>query len=115
MTHVEFEALGWVLDHAHHHPHTGEHAHDAPGSIGDHHEQVFARDAAKDTQVRVAVSGVLWFSLLGILAVLGVVACRRAAADEAIPICRRGDPPLAQAWQFMWRCASESAAPPALG
>lgn len=115
VTHVELEAIGWILDHAHHHPHTGEHAHDVPGSIGDHHEQVFARDTAKDAQMRVAVSGVLWFSLVGLLAVLGVAARHRAADDEAIAVRRRGDLPLAQVWQFMWRCAPESLAPPALG
>jgi hypothetical protein len=112
--HVDLEAVGLMLDHQHHAHEGHDHDHSA-GVVGDDHEPLFARDMAKDTQVRVGATGVLWFTVVGIFAALGMAFRPRLAEIATARKRRRSDPPLAQVWHFVWRCAPESAAPPALG
>src|SRR5688572_22853393 len=110
--HVDLEALDLILEHQHHaHDHGAE---DAPaGAPHDNHEEVFARDVAKD-QVRASSGAMLWFTVLG-LAVWLAAAFRPDGASPGIPRQRRKTgPPLARVWQFVQRCAPQSAAPPAL-
>lgn len=111
--HVDLEAVGLMFEHQHHvHDHDADHA--PVGASHDDHEQVYARDVAKD-QVRLGAADVIWFVFLGLAAWLAT-ALRPTLADvKHLRARRETDPPLAQVWQFVMRCAPESAAPPALG
>ena len=96
------------------------HAHDDHGSehapVGTHadHEEVFARDVAKD-QVRAGAATVAWIALLAFATWLVAGARPPLVALRTLRQRRETDPPLASGWQFVQRCAPESAAPPALG
>jgi hypothetical protein len=108
--HVDLEAIGVMFDHRHY----GEHHDHDHGSerIVDHHDPVFARNISKDGEVSSAMSSGVWFALVGSLIFwAGTLGLRRDS--EAIPF-RRRTPPLIQMWQFAWRCAPDSAAPPVL-
>lgn len=96
--------------HAHDH-HDSDHA---PVSTHDDHEQVFARDVAKD-QVRIGAGAVLWFALLGLGISFAATLRSTLVALKTSRQRRETDPPLAHVWQFVQRCAPESAAPPVLG
>lgn len=102
-----------MLEHEHH-AHEGHEADHAPAGVPhDEHEEIFARDVAKD-QVRIGASAVLWVTLLGLANWL-VAALRPNRLTLAAPRRRREtDPPFAQVWQFVRRCAPQSAAPPGL-
>lgn len=106
--HIDLEAVGLMFEHRHHAlDHDAEHA--PAGAPHDDHEEVFARDMAKD-QVRIGAAP-LWLALLGAALLLARFGqCRQAAAS----LRWRPEPPLAHVWQFVQRCAPESAAPPAL-
>jgi hypothetical protein len=115
--HGGLEAVGMMFEHKHH-----AHDHDAATNPTEHapldhddHEPVVTRDVAKDNQIRVNSSGVLGFTVLGTLLVYSLSVRPSLVEVEAPPKRRRTDPPLAQVWQFVQRCAPESAAPPALG
>lgn len=112
--HVDLEALG-LLSHHHHHTHEAHHPHHLPGMIDDHHEPVVARDVSKDAHIRVVVTAALWVAFIGIAALLGQHLWRVSLEREPVPLGVHSDPPpLRNSWQFVWRCAPESAAPPAL-
>lgn len=99
------------------HDHRAEHAdagHHAPLSAHDDHEQVVARDLAKD-QVRVAPGAMLWFAVIGLVGLLLAALRPRVPTLGAWRRRRETDPPFARVWHFVQRCAPESAAPPALG
>ena len=113
--HAELEAVGLMLDHEHRAQQTEGGDHPTRGGLDGEHEEVFARDLVKDGKIRPSPSSGLWLSLVSLLAIWGLSLRHCAVADEAIPICGEGDPPLARIWQFVQRCAPESAAPPALG
>jgi hypothetical protein len=109
--HADLEAIGMMFEHKHH-------AHDDYDTdhvpAHDDHEEVFAQNVAKD-QIRVGAVGGLWIAVLGLAAWL-VASLRPTLAALKAPRRRREtDPPLAHVWQFVQRCAPESAAPPALG
>lgn len=103
-----------MLDHDHH-AHSNHDPDHAPVGAHDDHEVVFARDIAKD-QVRVSAASLAWITP-GAFAPWLVAAVRRPPLVERRTLRQRRetDPPLAQAWQFVQRCAPASAAPPALG
>jgi hypothetical protein len=115
--HVDLEAVGLLFQHEHHAHDHGTHDHHGAdhGPVGAHddHEQVFARDVAKD-QIRVGAADGLWIAVLSLAAWL--VARLRPGLSALASTRRRRetDPPLAHVWQFVQRCAPESAAPPAL-
>jgi hypothetical protein len=111
--HVDLEAVGVILDHKHraHGDHAADHA---PFGAHDDHEQVVARDGAKD-QVRASGAPITWIALLAFATWLVAAARPPLAAVRTLRRRRETDPPLAQVWQFVQRCAPESAAPPALG
>lgn len=111
--HVDLETVGMMFDHEHraHHDHDSDHA---PVGAHDDHEQVFARDVAKD-QVRANAATGAWIALLAFATWLIVAARPPLVALRTLRQRRETDPPLTQAWQFVQRCAPESAAPPALG
>lgn len=108
-----------MFGHEHHARHA-HHAHDdhdsdhAPVGPHEEHEQVFARDASQD-QVRASASTVAWITLLAFATWLVAAARPPLGALRNLRPRRETDPPLAQAWQFVQRCAPDSAAPPALG
>jgi len=111
--HVGLEAAGLMFEHEHH-VH-GDHDSDhAPTGAPDGHEDVFARDGAKG-QVRAAAGAAGWILLSSVAAWL--TAQWRPSIDLQEPPGpgMDADPPLARVWQFVWRCAPKSAAPPALG
>jgi len=111
--HVDLEAVGMMLEHEHHahDDHASEHV---PTAAHDDHEQVFARDVAKD-QIRVGGKNLVWVSVLA-WATFVLLAWRpRISADRPTPDPNETDPPLAHVWHFVQRCAPESAAPPVLG
>lgn len=108
--HVDLEAVGLMLTHEHPaHEHT---AHHGPVCLDDHHEDVFARDVAKD-RVNVGAGAMLWFALLGLTLWARAMRLRLVAVD---PPRVRGEcgPPLGRVWQFVQRCAPQALAPPAL-
>jgi hypothetical protein len=110
--HCDLEAIGLMLDHEHHAP--GEHHdHHDPVDPREDHTEIFAREVAKD-QNRVGTVGGIWIAVLSFA--VWLMAYRRPSLAALKPMRRRRetDPPFAQVWQFMWRCAPESAAPPAL-
>jgi hypothetical protein len=116
--HSDLEALGLMLDHAHHHVEThhahADHQHDAPltEAGADSHEPVWASHILKDS-LAAMVSPVL----LAALCVLTVWAFARhffALTRAPEPVPRRRPPDESTVWQFVWRCAPDSAAPPAL-
>lgn len=110
--HVDLEAVGLLLEHKHH-AH-GDHPDHAPaGQAHDDHEQVFARDVAKE-QLRVGAP-ILWFVWLGLATMLTAALQPRRTGLTSFWKRRETDPPFAHVWQFIRRCAPESAAPPALG
>ena len=113
--HEGLEAVEMMFDHEHHaHDDAADSTQHSP--LGhDDHEPVVTRDGAKDNQIRINSSGVLWFAVLGTLLVYSLSVRPSLVEVEAPPKRRRTDPPLAQVWQFVQRCAPESAAPPALG
>jgi hypothetical protein len=110
--HSGLEAAGMVPEHEHHtqaaHPAAG-----APGVADSEHEPVLVRNFIKDSVARPAVGGVLWFAFVGLAAFAGLPLRRQATAATAWRVRRRSEPPLHKTWQFAWRCAPESAAPPA--
>jgi hypothetical protein len=108
--HVNLEAIGWMFEHGHH---SHGHAHDehVPVSPHDGHDQVFARDVAKD-QIRVGGAAGLWFVLLAAATWLTAAWRPRRLECLAIPDPAETDPPLAHVWRFVQRCAPDSAAPP---
>jgi hypothetical protein len=114
--HVELEAIGLVLNHEHR-AHGGHEHHDHPAALEDHHEPVFARNLTKDAQFRIGVTSAHSSTLLTGISGSNTDSARRASlADGAAPPgANPADPPWAQVWQFVWRCAPDSAAPPALG
>ena len=114
--HGGLEAVGLMLEHEHHGHETADNAaHGAHGAATGDHEPVVTRDFAKDHQIRVESSGVLWFALIETLLFFGLSVRPNLAEVKAPPKRQRTDPPLAQVWQFVQRCAPESAAPPVLG
>lgn len=111
--HVELEAIGLVLIHEHR-AHGGHEHHDHPAAVEDHHEPVFARNLTKDAQFRIGATGVLTFAFVAGISGLNTVSYP-LFAPTALPFgASPSDPPWAQVWQFVWRCAPDSAAPPAL-
>lgn len=101
-----------MLEHKHHAHDEHDRDYVPAGGLHDEHEDVFARDAAKD-QVRIGASAALWIATLGLAGWL-VAALRPHCVVLSAPRRRREtDPPFAQVWQFVWRCAPLSAAPPA--
>lgn len=102
-----------MFDHEHraHDDHDTERA---PVGAHDDHEEVFARDVAKE-QIRVGAVGGLWIAVLSLAAWLVASLRPSLAALKSARSWRETDPPLARVWQFVQRCAPESAAPPALG
>lgn len=102
-----------MLEHQHH-AHDDHDSDHAPVGAHDDHEQVFARDVAKD-QVRAGTASVAWLAPLAFAAWLVAAVRTPLVARRTLRRCRETDPPLAQVWQFVQRCAPESAAPPALG
>jgi hypothetical protein len=111
--HVDLEAVGMMFEHEHH-AHADHDTDQVPVGAHDDHEQVFARDVAKD-QVRVSAATVAWMALLAFATWLVAAARPSVAALRTLRERRETDPPLALAWQFVQRCAPESAAPPVLG
>jgi hypothetical protein len=111
--HVDLEAVGMMFEHEHH-AHDDHDTDQVPVGAHDDHEEVFARDVAKD-QVRGSAATVAWIALLAFATWLVAAARPSVAALRTLRERRETDPPLAQAWQFVQRCAPESAAPPALG
>jgi hypothetical protein len=69
---------------------------------------------AKD-QVRASAATVAWIAPLAFATWLIAAARPPLAALRTLRQRRETDPPLAQVWQFVQRCAPESAAPPVLG
>ncbi len=122
--HADLEALGWMVDHDHrHHHHHGAVHHSAeehqapqgvPGTVDDHHDPVYARDVTETGQLRLGATGVLWFFLLGGLGALALSFSGVANERDRIRGVGQTGPPYAKVWQFLRRCASEAAAPPAL-
>ena len=111
--HVDLEAAGMMLEHQHHAHDDHDAAHDPVGAHDDH-QDVFARDVAND-QMRIAAPVVLWFTVVGLASWL-IAARWQRRTELTVPRRRREtDPPFTQIWQFVRRCAPESAAPPALG
>ncbi len=102
-----------MLEHQHH-AHDDHDSDHAPVGADDDHEQVFARDVAKD-QLRAGTASVTWLAPLAFAAWLVAAVRTPLVARTTLRRCRETDPPLAQVWQFVQRCAPESAAPPALG
>jgi hypothetical protein len=110
--HANLEAIGLMLEHEHH-AHDGHDADHAPVGAHDDHEEIFAQNVAKD-HIRVGAVAGLWLAVIG-LAVCFVASLRPSiAALKSARQWRETDPPLAHVWQFVQRCAPESAAPPAL-
>ncbi len=103
-----------MFDHGHHVHHDNHDTDHAPVGAHDDHEQVFARDVAKD-QIRVGAVGGLWIAVLGLAAWLVASLRPSLAGLKSTRQWRETDPPLAHVWHFVQRCAPESAAPPALG
>jgi len=112
--HVELEAAGLMLDHEHG-AHDTHNDHHESGAAEADHEPLFARDAFKAGEIRMGATGVLWFALLSLFAFRGFGFQPRWRESEADPCWREREPPLARVWQFVWRCAPVSTAPPALG
>jgi hypothetical protein len=111
--HVDLEAVGLMLEHEHHAHHDHDMDHAPTGMPHDDHEQVFAREVAKD-QIRMGATGVLWFAIVGVYLSCGLNPGDRCGEPEPVPIRGRTAPPEQRVWQFVQRCAPESAAPPAL-
>jgi hypothetical protein len=112
--HADLEAVGMMFDHDHHAQHEDHDTDHAPVGAHDDHEQVFARDVAKD-QIRMGTVGGLWIAVLSLAAWLVARLRPSITALKSTRQWRETDPPLARVWQFVQRCAPESAAPPALG
>jgi hypothetical protein len=111
--HVDLEAVGLMLQHEHH-AHADHDTDHGPVGTHDDHEEVFARDVTKD-QLRVGAVGGLWIAVLTLTAWLVASARPSVLTLKGTRRRRETDPPLAHVWQFLERCAPESAAPPALG
>jgi hypothetical protein len=116
--HSDLEAVGWMLDHAHHHVETdhahADHAHGTSSEPAgaDSHDPVWASHILKDSLASMA-NPVLLATLCVLTAwtiALNLFALKRAPE----PVPRRRPPEQSTVWQFVWRCAPDSAAPPAL-
>lgn len=116
--HVDLEAVGLMFEHEHRHQHDDappDRDTPRPCDTGDDHEPLWVRDVVKDGQIRVGASAVLWFALVGVLFASALQLFRRRVPEhEPIPIGAQTAPPSRRIWQFVQRCAPESAAPPAL-
>lgn len=111
--HADLEGAGLMFDHehvrAHHHDAGSSHDHPAP-SYGDEHSPVWARDQLKDGTLRLLVQAMFAF-------LLGAAILRFAISGQAAfrtDRRRRRRPDYLPVWQFVRRCAPDSAAPPAL-
>jgi hypothetical protein len=96
-----------------HHSHSHDHDHRAPVTPHDDHEQVFARDVAKDP-LRIGGTAGLWLALFAVAPWLTADWRPKHSECRSAPDPNETDPPLAHVWHFVQRCAPESAAPPAL-
>lgn len=111
--HVDLEAVGIMPEHRHH-AHDDHDSDHAPGGAYDGHEEVLARDVAKD-QVRAGTASVTWLAPLAFAAWLAAAMRPPLAAPPSRRRRLESDPPLARVWQFVQRCAPAAVAPPALG
>lgn len=111
--HEKMEAADWMMDHHHHSASHHEHESDVPASHDSSdtdagHAPVWARDGA-----RVNVSAIvgLFIGLLATLFFLPKYLLVRLASTWCR--LRPAEPSFGVVWQFVWRCAAPSAAPPA--
>lgn len=114
--HVNLEAVGLILEHQHHHhdDHKADHGADHDPCVAhDDHEQVFASDLVKN-QTRAGASAFAYFLPPAFADWLGA-ARPHVTAIRLLRPPTEADPPSAHVWQFVQRCAPESAAPPSLG
>ena len=111
--HVNLEAVGMLLKHEPHAP-DNHSTHHIPGTVDDHHEPVFARDATKEGEILIEALILPCWPTAGIFQAGRDANLSQVPLGESVPIERRADRLIVQVWQFMWRCAPESAAPPVL-
>lgn len=116
MLHVGLEANGLIPDHehrvSHEHTSTGEHtSHEESDTVGDH-DPIIARSVLKDGRLSFWLL-VASAPLVCILVWLGL--------NLPIRVVKVRKPPRPRgilnlsSWQFMWRCASFTTAPPLVG
>jgi hypothetical protein len=112
--HSELEAVGWMFDHDHGHTHADAGTADQAPTGEDEHDSVFARVMAQVARVLAAPAAVILAAVcvLGVFAWLGFPLRLRTADSWMIP--RRCEDVFPTSWQFVWRCAPESAAPQVL-
>lgn len=116
--HCDLESAGLMYDHVHYHGDAdhahGGHQHEEPSETTgiESHDPLWARHVLKDSLAAMATLIVL--AALVVLAVwaMGLYVFALARAHESVP--RRRPPDQSTVWQFVWRCAPDSAAPPAL-
>ena len=109
--HVELEAIGLVLHHEHRAHGDHEHPHH-PAAFDDHHEPLFARNLTKDASFRLGASGAFPPAIPAGIHGL-TTSSRPLLADTLMPFgANPSDPPWTHVWQFVQRCALDSAAPP---
>ncbi len=110
--HAEMESLGWMLDHSH--GHVEHHADDTMPNGVEGHESVLAQNAPSGGRLfqLPGFSDVAGPAFLGGL-IAWITLLALPFSGRLRPPKTRGDPIFASPWQFILRCAPESAAPPA--
>lgn len=112
--HVGLEANGWILEHEHRAAHTQSdggvpHHDEAAGAT--EHEPVFALSNPHEGRL-TAWLWLLCVPVIGLLTWLGL--SLRPRVVEIRPPPRWREALAISSWQFVWRCASFTTAPPAL-
>lgn len=113
--HGQLESAGLMFDHEHVADHVHEDGSSHGGQVEAEHEPVFAREASRELQISDGTQGVLGLLTFGLWAALLVAPRRGESVARELSLRRRREPHWSGVWQFVWRCAPDSAAPPVLG
>ena len=111
--HCDLEAMGWMFEHEHSHVHADDtESNHSPLSDGQH-EPICHWDLALDG--RVVLPALLMLIVIPLIGLLTWINLRlRLRIAECRFILQRCEDVFSNSWQFIWRCASESTAPPVL-
>jgi hypothetical protein len=111
--HCDLEAIGLMLEHEHGHVHVGGTEADHPPLSDGEHESVCNWDLAQDGRIALsALWALIFIPLIGLLTWTDFrLRLRVAECRFILERCKNLFP---KSWQFVWRCALESTAPPVL-
>lgn len=111
--HSDLEAAGWMIDHDHGHSHHDTTQNDDYPFVDGEHELVVARQMDEAGRITIPI-----LPVLAVIPLFGLfVWCSirfKKQVDDYKPRPHKTENAHLNIWQFVWRCAPDSTAPPAL-